>query len=179
MNPDPNHTHIDFAIWVNGERLDFSDDEFMSESETEESGDDHEEHGHKHHPYLHLHDGNGDVLHRHKPGLALEEFFRSLQVGFDEFCYASFMPLADGQICGTTPFRMFVNGEERPLDLSYVFEDVDSILLTNAATDEDVRQQLDAMTDDACLYSRTCPWRGDPPTENCLADPEVPCVVPS
>lgn len=177
-NPDPNHTHADFAVWVNGEKLDFSAEDLMSESESEETDDDHEAHGHKHHPYLHLHDGVGHVIHRHKPGLSFEEFFTSLQVGFDELCYASFAPLADGQICGETPFRLFVNGEEIAFDLAYVFGDTDQVLITNAATDAEVQRQLTEMTDDACRYSKTCPWRGDPPAENCIADPAVPCVAP-
>lgn len=173
-NPDPNHTHADFAVWVNGTELDFSDEQFMSGSSTDP------EHKNVHHPYLHLHDGNGHVIHRHKPGLSLRDFLDSLQVGFsdDGMCYASFVPLEDGQECGDDPFRMFVNGTAVAFDPAYVFADSDHILITNAGTEEEVSAQLEAMTDDACLYSRTCPWRGDPPTENCIADPKVPCVIP-
>jgi hypothetical protein len=117
------------------------------------------------------------VIHRHKPGLTLKEFFESIHVAFDEKCYISTAPLADGRMCGDTPFRLFVNGTEQSFDLSYVFEDIDHIFITNAADDTQLQAQIDQMTDDACKYSKTCPWKGDPPTENCIADPEVPCVV--
>ena len=175
-NPDPNHTHADFAVWVNGEQMKYDGEEFMSEAEDEETDEDHEAHGHKHHPYLHLHDGQGHVIHRHKPGISVGEFFQSLQLDFDTLCYISTMPMADGQICGETPFRMFVNGEERLLDPDYVFEDLDQILFTNAATDAQVQKELEQMTEDACLYSQRCPWKGEPPEENCIADPAVPCI---
>lgn len=172
QNPDPNHTHADFAVYVDGERFDFSADELMSGASTDAEHDD------AHHQYLHLHDGIGHVIHRHKPGLTLKEFFDSIQVGMEGNCYVSFAPLADGQICDDTPFRLFVNGEELPFTLDYAFSDLDQVLLTTAATDEEVQQQLKEMTDDACLYSKTCPQRGDPPAENCIADPDVPCVAP-
>ena len=73
--------------------------------------------------------------------------------------------------------RLFVNGKELPYvdHDNYVFADGDRILITDATTDAEVRQELSLMTDDACLYSKTCPWRGAPPTEGCVADPEVPC----
>ena len=78
---------------------------------------------------------------------------------------------------GEKQWQMFVNGEQVSYDAAYVFEDMDQILLTYGASAEDVQAQLSEMTNESCLYSRTCPWRGDPPAENCVADPEVPCIV--
>ncbi|MBI3336007.1 hypothetical protein HYZ98_00375 [Candidatus Peregrinibacteria bacterium] len=157
-NPDPNHTHADVAVWVDGKKIDFSLEKYMSG--LEEKGDDHD---HIHlHDYLHLHDGVGHVIHRHKPGLSLQEFFDSLGFEFKE----------------PTRWRMFVNTIEHEFDLNYVFNDTDYILLSNAAGSAEVLDQLEQMTRDACLYSRTCPWRGEPPAENCIADPSVPCVAP-
>lgn len=175
-NPDPNHTHADFAVWIDGQKMDFSDEEFMSESEDGQTEDDHEAHGHRHHPYLHLHDADGNVVHRHKPGLSIGDFFASIQIGIDGNCYTSFAPLADEEICGEHTFRMFINGKEMPLNLAYVFDDLDQILFTNAVDDAEVLEQVKHMTDDACRYSQRCPWRGTPPVENCVADPKVPCV---
>ncbi len=177
-NPDPNHTHADFAVYVGEEKLDFSADELMSGVSTDDTT--HDEAGEYLHQYLHLHDNNGNVIHSHKPGQTLQEFFDSLQVGFSSDCYASFMPMADGEICDADhPFRLFVNGlEVKPFDLNYAFKDLDQILITTAATDEKVQEQLNELTDEACKYSKTCPWRGAPPTENCVADPNVPCSVP-
>jgi hypothetical protein len=173
-NPDPNHTHADFAIWMDGQRMDFSASELMSGLSTDETT--HDEDSERHDPYLHLHDGIGHVIHRHKPGLSVGDFFASIQIGIAGNCYTSFEPLADGEICGEHPFRMFINGKEVPLSLSYAFDDLDQILFTNTVDDAETMQQVKQLTDDACLYSKRCPWRGEPPAENCIADPKVPCV---
>lgn len=179
QNPDPNHTHVDFAVWINGEQVDFSKPEYMSDhvdGEEEPEGE-HEDEGHKH-PYLHLHDGNGHVLHRHKPGLAIGDFFTSIGFTMTESCFTN----PDGEaFCNDADsgqqWRMFVNGEEWPMNPAYDFADLDAILLTYGGDDTEMARELDGLPDDACLYSKTCPERGDPPIENCIADPAVPCTV--
>lgn len=188
-NPDPNHTHADFAVWINGEKLDFSGKKYMSGISTdEESHDEADEYRHK---YLHLHDGVGHVIHRHKPGLSLLDFLESLGVIVQS--------LPNESICLTLPqngtehceddfhyFFVYTNdpydGFARYLKDDYIFDDIDHILITNGSetTSEDIEtmhQQWLQMTDDACLYSKICPWRGEPPAENCISDPEVPCVL--
>lgn len=161
QNPDPNHTHADFAVWVDGQQVDFSDPQYMSGVSYDEHS--HDEEDEYHHKYLHLHDENGAVIHRHKPGLTIGEFFSSLNFTFPE---------------PHERFTMWVNGQQMDFDLDYVFDDMDQILLTNSAGSAQVMHELEQLTDEACLYSQTCPWRGDPPSENCVADPAVPCVVP-
>lgn len=221
QNPDPNHTHADFAIWVNGQKLDFTDPKYMSEAYEEGK----EVRTDPLRKYLHLHDGNGHVLHRHKPGLTFGEFLESL--GFTlEMQAAKDDPtkmigcvttpdnkkLCDGDI--STGWQTLVNdaliGCRRvrgnitcggPNDAphnpksdieevwNYVPEDGDQILVSYGPFFEpgeegvtpdtrEMRREWSLMTNDACLYSKTCPWRGDPPTENCIADPTVPCVAP-
>jgi len=173
-NPDPNHTHADFAVWVEGRQVDFTDERYMSEAPLEGATAREQAVRHK---YLHLHDGIGTVIHRHKPGLPLKEFFMSIGMLMEPQC----VMLNNGRkICNTEAeqWTMYVNGQARAFNPDYVFEDTDSILLTYGADETAVGLQLDAMRDDACLYSRTCPERGDPPAENCIADPEVPCVIP-
>lgn len=155
QNPDPNHTHADFAVWVEGEKIDFSGEEFMSGFE--------DDHDHEHdylHDYLHMHDKIGHVVHRHKPGETLESFFDSLSYVFDD----------------KYTWRMFVNAQEMEFDLGYVFTDMDAVLLTTSSSSAQVLDEVSQLTDDACRYSKTCPWKGDPPAENCIADPAVPCV---
>jgi len=165
VNPDPNHTHADFAVFVDGQQLDFSDPKYMSSEQ---------KHLHKH---LHLHDGIGTVIHRHEPGLTLGEFFSSLGLRMTKNC----VTLDDKQrFCdhGNNRWRMIVNGEERVFDPSYVFKDMDKILLSYNASDTLWEIEWQQVTNDACLYSKTCPERGEPPTENCIADPTVPCMAP-
>ena len=189
-NPDPNHTHADFAVWVLGKKLDFSDAHYMSGSSTDEHT--HDEEGEYLNQYLHLHDGNGHVLHGHKPGLTIGEYFASLGLPMTGNCFSldefQFSSLDSGivasyaltrELCtnGKFHWQMIVNGQERPFDPSYTFGDLDQILLLYQAGDT-WDAEWKQMTDDACLYSKRCPWRGEPPTENCIADPAVPCTVP-
>lgn len=184
VNPDPNHTHADFAIYLEGEKLDFSDTKYMSGLSTDETT--HDEEGEHKHPYFHLHDRIGHVIHQHKPDLTFGEFLSSLGFTMTAQCLTldtNVMVCPDGG----KRWQMFVNrstgltagGEERPFDPGFTFKDGDRILLTYGASAEIAKEQLSAMTSDACLYSRTCPWRGEPPAENCIADPEVPCVLPT
>lgn len=186
-NPDPNHTHADVAVWIHGQQLDFSGEQYMSEAYDPERGQ--EVRVDPLRKYLHLHDGNGYVIHRHKPGLTFGDFLGS--IGFSiagvsangDTCWFTMrddQPFTD---CESDALRFFVNGEEisvlSPQDIvEYEFTDGDKLLLSDAQDEVEIRMQLQEMTDDACLYSKTCPWRGDPPTENCIADPTVPCVIP-
>lgn len=191
VNPDPNHTHADFAVWVSGQQLDFSDSRYMSDEPVE--GESRQREANPLRQYLHLHDGVGHVIHRHKPGLTLGDFFASLGMPMTAECLTlddlQYGRLDDGwkesfaiqpALCGNGRFRwrMFVNGAETAFDPAYGFLDTDSILLVYGAGDATPDVLFRDMTDDACLYSRTCPERGDPPAENCIADPEIPCVIP-
>ena len=173
-NPDPNHTHADFAVWIEGERMDFSAAKYMSSQEP--GGEDHEKHGHKH-DYLHLHDGIGHVVHRHKPGLSVGEFFASLGFRMELTCVVLD---TKKRVCnqGEKQWRMYVHRELQSFDPGYVFADTDKILLTYGSGGDQVARELATMTEDACRYSKTCPWKGAPPVENCIADPAVPCMGP-
>ncbi len=223
-NPDPSHTHADFAVWINGTQLDFSAPEYMSAPPKVASvsrdaspfvsmmipsvlahGDENDGHVVPGREYLHLHDGNGHVIHMHKQGLSIGDFFASIGLPMTDQCLTldegqmkKFAAVAeaekapgysgptiffgaDREVCTGAMFQwqMFVNGKEQPFDPSYQPKDMDQILLSynNGDTEQtQVKRELKALTDDACMYSKTCPWKGDPPTENCLADPNVPCV---
>lgn len=166
INPDPNHTHADLALWIDGRPVDLSGEKYML---NEGSNDPEKE------SKPHLHDGNALVIHRHKPGQSIGEFLEAIDIVATDTCIA----LDDGtSVCddGASRWQMFVNGAQRPFDLSYIFADLDQILLTYGASGEQAAEQVQSLSDDACLYSQTCPERGAPPLENCVADPTVPCV---
>lgn len=186
-NPDPNHTHADFAIWIDGEKMDFSGEQFMSEAYDPEM--DQQIRVDPMRKYLHLHDGNGDVLHRHKPGLTFGEFLRSLGIEFSNEGLNLCMQIPGQDIaCEDEAMHrswvMIVNGVRQPFfDTEYLFNDLDKILVALPQEGKDIddlaiQNYWNKLTDDSCLYSQTCPERGEPPTENCIADPEVPCVIP-
>lgn len=202
INLDPNHNHADFSVWVNGQQLDFSDPSYMSAPPATAAmfdlvpsavahGDEDDGHVVSGREYLHLHNGNGHVIHRHKPGLTLGDFFTSIGLQMTAECLMlddkQFSSLDQGwvsdfartkNLCNDGKFHwtFVVNGEPRPMDPALVFADEDAILLSYSASDTAWEQQWAQMTDDACKYSKTCPWRGTPPTENCIADPTIPCT---
>ena len=189
-NPDPNHSHADFAVWVEATKLDFSDAIYMSSApRTDASGQlvPTEIPGRQ---YLHLHNENGHVMHRHKPGLTLADFFSSIGLKMSKTCLTldtlQLSKLDAGwkrdfgitkNLCtdGKFHWTMVVNDREMPMNPDYVFADNDKIMLSYSAADI-WSGEWAKMTDDACLYSQTCPWRGKPPVEGCIADPTVPCT---
>ncbi len=194
QNPDPNHIHVDFAVWINGMKWDFSDAKYMSEAPAAEgplsffpkafahAGEEEELHEdlslieNPKRKYLHLHDGNGNVIHSHKPGQTLAQFFESIDWLLGHDCVVadtgqSYCSTAEGK-----RWRMFVNGAEVSYKPDIALVDLDQVLLTYGSDDAAIAKQLEQLTGDACLYSQRCPWRGEPPTENCIADPAVPCV---
>ena len=175
-NPDANHAHADFAVWTHGKQFDFSDAKYMMTEDEEQAAP-----ANSPKKYFHLHDGNGHVIHRHKPGRPLSDFFSSIGFGVasekqGEWCWFTLSKKHPFSACESGPMHVYVNGNMWPGNpFDYVFQDNDQLLLTDASTDTEVRHELSLMTHDACLYSETCPWRGKAPTESCVSDPTVPC----
>jgi hypothetical protein len=64
---------------------------------------------------------------------------------------------------------LYVNGVEKSDQLeSYVPSDEDKILLFyGTPLVEQINSSLEKITDDACIYSGTCPERGVAPSESC------------
>jgi hypothetical protein len=166
QNPDPNHTHADFGVWINGTETDFTAEKYMT-TEKNEVGL---------RQYFHLHDGNGHVVHRHKPGLPIGQFFQSIGFALTDTCLQTD---AGTKVCNTSDkkWQFFVNGQLQPMSPDYVFTDGEHLLWTYGADDAELKKEFRAMTDDGCKYSKTCPWKGPAPTESCIADPTVPCKI--
>jgi hypothetical protein len=149
------HIHADFLIIVDGQEIDLSKDDFMSIAERIL------------HKGVHLHDNNGKVIHFHAPNITLAEFLSSLKINLTSNC----LTVEEVDYCNgdTENLKLYVNNEERTVDLTtYVPEDEDKVLLYygNEQAPE-VTKYLDRITNDACLYSGTCPERGTAPPESC------------
>lgn len=155
------HEHADFAVYLNGEKFDFTKAKYQS-SDTNPLD-----------PDAHLHDGNGDVTHKHRKGITLGYFFDTLGMKFDNQCFTT----DDGtQYCNTADKKltMYVNGKENTQFGNYEFTDLDRILITYGDM-TGVADQITSISDDACLYSEKCPERGTPPTENCVGGLGTEC----
>ncbi len=162
---EPIHIHADFKVYRDGVAFNFSQEKYMSE----ENG--------SHDAFFHLHDLNGNIMHQHMSGLALSRFFESLGMNFNPTCFATD---EGASFCNGNgkALEMYVKHERGEWQRNYEFgdygmRDLDRILITYGTSDEkELKTQMDAVTDLACMYSEKCPERGKPPTEKCAGDEE-------
>jgi hypothetical protein len=112
------HYHAGFKVFVDGQQQDFSDFKYMSIKPC--TTDEHDE-NEKKEDKIHLHDGNGKVVHVHADGLKWENLFKSINYSFD----------SSKKITG------FVNGKKVKNILSRSIKPYDSvIILVGDVTDE-------------------------------------------
>lgn len=150
----PVHVHADFAVFVNDVKIDFSQEKYQSSVGNEKS------------EVVHVHDGNGNVIHRHAEGITFAQFLASIGFTLTDTC------LTDDtgeEYCDdeTTTVTLYVNNEAIENRVAYVPQEEDGILLTVTPKNADVTAQLASVTDDACIPSGTCLERGTPPVETC------------
>ncbi len=151
---DDVHYHADFKVYLNGEQFNFSQTKYMSTNQSKLSN------------FVHLHDSNGEVIHKHISGATLGEFFTSLNMTFNSTCFVTDMRHA---FCnnGDKQLKFFVNGIKRNEYDGYDFQDLDRILITFGSDSQTaLTQQLNSVTDKACIQSNKCPARGVPVNES-------------
>jgi len=132
---------------------------------------------HKLSNFTHLHDGDGEIIHKHMSTITLGDFFSSLGMWFGEECFIldADLPSSDGgtEYCndGEKTLKMYVNGQPNHEFGDYELSDLDRILITYGdETDEEIQSQIDSVGDRACIQSETCPERGAPSDESsCLS----------
>ncbi len=156
------HIHADFKVYVNGEFINFSLDKYQSDEYN------------KKHQYVHLHSGNGDVIHYHKDGITLGEFFKTLGMELRDNCFTDDL---NNSYCSNDEYELktFVNGEEITDSYNYIAKDLDRILIVHIRHDEDVSEILNNVTDKACIESALCPHRGEPSESGCVSGEK--CIV--
>lgn len=150
------HVHANIAVVLNGEKLDFRQEKYQSTEAKELDLN------------IHLHDGNGDLIHIHKQGATLGESFTSLGMSLSADC----LILDSGEkFCndGNNTLKMYVNGKPDSRFGDLLPQDLDRILLSYGRdSEETVERQIGSVADTACIYSLTCPERGEPPAETCV-----------
>ncbi|MDO8634283.1 MAG: hypothetical protein Q7K34_03240 [archaeon] len=148
------HEHADFKVILDGKEIDFALPKYMTTEEQILSS------------FVHLHDGDGKVLHTHAKGVTLGVFFESLGMKFSKECFV----LDRGeQFCngnGKT-LKLFVNGKLNQEFENYEPQDLDRILVTfGDETEDEIEQQINSVSDNACIQSLKCPERGTPANES-------------
>lgn len=150
------HAHADFKVYISGKSVDFSQEKYQS-TETKHLNE-----------YVHLHDGNGEVIHKHKADVTLGLFFKSLKMDLSKDC----LVMDTGEkYCNDSKntLKMYVNGQKNDQFADYNMQDLDRILISYGSESEaQLKTQIDSVTDKACIYSEKCPERGKPPTESCV-----------
>ena len=138
------HMHTDFKVYLNGKEMDFRKPEYNVK-----------------HQWIHLHvenDNGGNVIHVESEKATLGFFFESLGMNFNYNCFV----ISHIGYCSNETYRLrfFVNGVENFEYGNYIPKDLDRILITYGnEPDEDIQNQIDSVTDDACIYSDKCPER--------------------
>ncbi len=158
------HHHADFKVYVYGEEINFSSHEYMSTNET------------KHSNFIHLHDLDGEVIHKHMTGISVGELFESIDLKFNSTCLELENQEKYCNIENNT-LKFFVNRKENSAYEKYEFNDLDQMLISfGNETDEGLQDQFNFITDKACIQSGRCKERGMPSDESdCASDDD--CTV--
>jgi hypothetical protein len=161
----PAHFHIDLKIYVQDKLVNLSDKKFQTEEGDLDAS------------IIHLHDGNGDVVHFHRTGQTLRDMMKSLHGDITPNCFS----IDSLRYCTgfTSSLKVFVNSKRLLFPHRYEPRDGDQVLITfGPHMDNDIENQLKSLSSQACVYSLKCPEKGEPPTENCIGNGTDPCVLP-
>lgn len=140
------HAHADFKVFIDGREFNFNKTLFDIANR-----------------YIHLHLRNPDgdkVIHMEgMENITLSNFFDSLGIKFNASCFV----LDTGEsYCNTFEkrIRFFINGKENFQFDFYEPRNLDRILITYGnLPDENIMEQMENVTDYACIYSNRCPER--------------------
>ncbi|MAZ30137.1 hypothetical protein CL655_02530 [bacterium] len=155
-NKDEVHVHSDWLVHLNGVTYDFSADAYQTTALQELSDT------------IHLHDNNGLVVHRHADDVTLADFLNSLGFTLTDSCITTDK---NKGFCTNTEqvLTVYVNDEPIVEPSQYVNQEEDQILIYYGARDDTktLTALLGQLSNQACIYSGTCPERGTPPPESC------------
>lgn len=135
------HKHANFQVYINGTSLDFTDQKYQATV---------------------LQEGNGDLIHFSEGSMTLGSFFESLDHKLTNTCLTTD---SGDEYCSDDSSKLFayINGEEVEDFSSYELQDLDRILVSYGPNNFAVARLIDDVPDTACIYSGTCPERGDSP----------------
>ena len=156
LAPHAVHEHANLLIIIDGKPFDLGKPQYQSSKKKELN------------EVVHLHDGNGTVVHKHRSDATWGMFFESLpKTILTRNCFA----IEGKQYCSSDAalLKFYVNGNRvddlRPLAI----HDLDRVLISfGTESGEDVVKQQKTVGDNACIYSEKCPERGKAPTEDCV-----------
>lgn len=122
------HVHAAFAVKINGEKLDFSQEKYQVQSQ-----------------YIHVENNDGNTLHRHATGVPVGEFFASLGMNVTDSCFTLENKTS---YCsnGNSNLEFYVNGNKTNSIANYVLKEDDRILIVYGNKNAmETQQDLDAL----------------------------------
>jgi hypothetical protein len=122
------HVHAAFAVKINGEKLDFSQEKYQVRSQ-----------------YMHVENNDGNTLHRHATGVPVGEFFNSVGMNITDNCFTLENKTS---YCsnGNSNLEFYVNGNKTNSIANYVFNEDDRILIVYGNKNAmETQQDLDAL----------------------------------
>jgi len=162
------HEHSDFSVFINGQQFNFSADKYMHNESAEEERN--ETHGIEDDDKAHMHDDIGWIAHKHSADATWGIFFRNINFTLNPTC----LVFENNNYCNneTHKIRMFINGKESAEFDKAAINDLDRVLISYDRADFNFSAQIAGVTDEACLYSRRCPERGEAGSEGCVTGGE-------
>lgn len=147
---EPPHYHANWAVFVDGERLDLSDDRYMEDTSVCVAGDDVQAA-----QRVHMHEGVDDVVHVHHTGVTWGHFLSVLGFGLgaDYLITADGRRLFDGADGRTIKF--VVNGFVVPEIHNRVIQSGDRVLISYGpeSTDRVLEEQFPRVASNAEEYN--------------------------
>jgi hypothetical protein len=144
------HYHANFAVFVDGQRLDLSGDEYMEEISACKVGETVQPT-----QRVHLHSNNPDVVHVHHEGVTWGHLFTNLGMGLGE----EYLALDDGPVLtegeGRT-LKVVLNGQPQFAVDNQLIRSGDRLLVSYgpASEEEVVASQFPAVADNAEEYNQ-------------------------
>ena len=122
------HVHAAFAVKINGEKLDFSQEKYQVKSQ-----------------YIHVENNDGNTLHRHATGVPVGEFFANLGMNVTDSCFTLENKTS---YCsnGNSNLEFYVNGNKTNSIANYILNEDDRILIVYGNKNAmETQQDLDAL----------------------------------
>ena len=122
------HYHADIAIFVNGEKIDLSQQKYQLKSQ-----------------HVHVEDGIGDTVHVHAKGIRLGHFLTSIGFKLTGNCIET----DSGNFCndGKSSVKFYVNGKQNYEMAEHEINDLDRLLISYGnQSEEDIEKQIEMVT---------------------------------
>jgi competence protein ComGF len=171
------HEHADFAVFLNGEKFDFSQEKYMnyepckisSNSIIQKTYAHSNNHDDIQKSNVDLHGNNGNVIHVHKQGITYQDFFHSLQIDFDDQSFTE----DEGNTYKNNNeniFQFFINNQQVDSLYNQEIRNLDKVLISYGQKNRSKSSlflELAQISNSACIESGSCTHRERAEPESC------------